>query len=115
IGIAESDLYPQMSLVGIFAPTANNFSAAFNWSSLYYSVVPSVWWNILNFGRVRSNITAQQARFDQAVANYRQTVIQAGEDVENAISTLTRERQREHHLAVAMSAAHDAVQFAQMQ
>lgn len=115
IGIAEADLYPQLTLVGTFAPTANDLSAAFNWSSLYYSVGPSLRWNILNFGRVRSNIAAQQARWDQAVARYRQRVIRAGEEVESALSTLVRERQREQHLAAAAAAAADAVNFAQMQ
>lgn len=115
IGIAAADLYPQLSLAGTFTPIANNFSAVFDWSSLYYSVGPSVRWNILNFGRVRSNIAAQQARCDQAVAKYRQTVIQAEEEAESALSTLIRERERERHLAVAVAAARDAVQFAQMQ
>jgi outer membrane protein, multidrug efflux system len=114
IGIAAADLYPQLTLTGTFAPTANNFSTAFNWSSLYYSVGPGLRWNILNFGRVRSNIAAQQARYEQAVARYRKAVVEAGGEVENALSSLLREREREQHLAAAATAARDAVRFAQM-
>jgi NodT family efflux transporter outer membrane factor (OMF) lipoprotein len=115
IGIAAADLYPQLTLVGTFAPTASNLPAVFDWSSLYYSVGPSVRWSILNFGRVKCNVAAQQARWEQTVANYRQTVIEATEEVENALSGLIRERERERHLAAATASAREAVQIAQMQ
>lgn len=112
IGVATADLYPRFSLVGIFSLDANKFSQIFDGDSLAMRAGPAVRWNILNFGRVRGNIDVQDARFRQASARYRQVVLNAAEEVENALAAYRRNRESESELAQAVSAARSAAQLA---
>jgi NodT family efflux transporter outer membrane factor (OMF) lipoprotein len=85
IGIAESELYPHISINGTMAWEAAKFSDLFKSSAFGGTIGPSLRWNVLNYGRLLNNIRAQDARFQQAIANYQQTVLQANEEAENAI------------------------------
>ena len=85
IGIAQSELYPHMSINGMMAWEAEQFSNVFNGGSFGGTVGPSLRWNVLNYGRLLNNIRVQDARFQQLVASYQQTVLQANEEAENAI------------------------------
>ncbi|GAG09303.1 unnamed protein product, partial [marine sediment metagenome] len=66
--------------------------------SVAHKVGPSLTWNILNFGRIRNKIHAQEARFEQAVRRYRTTVLTAAEEVENALASYMLERERSKSL-----------------
>lgn len=85
IGIATSELYPHISINGMMAWEAENFSDVFKSSAFGGTIGPSLRWNVLNYGRLLNNIRVQDARFQQLVANYQQTVLQANEEAENAI------------------------------
>jgi len=85
IGIATSELYPHISINGMMAWEAEDFSDVFKSSAFGGTIGPSLRWNVLNYGRLLNNIRAQDARFQQLVANYQQTVLQANEEAENAI------------------------------
>lgn len=115
IGVATADLYPRFSLIGIFTLDSINLNQLFDAGSLSMRVAPEVRWNILNFGRVRSNIAVQDARFDQAVTRYRQAVLDAVEEVENALAGYHRYRESEKELALAVDAARSAARTASEQ
>lgn len=85
IGIAQSELYPHMSINGMMAWEAEHFSDVFKGGAFGGTIGPSLRWNVLNYGRLLNNIRVQDARFQQLVANYQQTVLQANEEAENAI------------------------------
>lgn len=85
IGIATSELYPHISINGMMAWEAAQFSDIFKSSAFGGTIGPSLRWNVLNYGRLLNNIRVQDARFQQLVANYQQTVLQANEEAENAI------------------------------
>lgn len=85
IGIATSELYPHISINGTMDWQAADFSDVFKSSAFGGTIGPSLRWNVLNYGRLLNNIRAQDARFQQLVATYQQTVLQANEEAENAI------------------------------
>ncbi|REJ92838.1 MAG: transporter [Planctomycetota bacterium] len=85
IGIAQSELYPHFSINGMMAWEAGQFSDIFKSSAFGGTIGPSLRWNVLNYGRLLNNIRIQDARFQQLVANYQQTILQANEEAENAI------------------------------
>lgn len=85
IGIAESELYPHISINGTMAWEAEHFSDVFKGGAFGGTIGPSLRWNVLNYGRLLNNIRVQDARFQQLVANYQQTVLLANEEAENAI------------------------------
>ena len=85
IGIAKSELYPHMSINGMMAWEAEHFSDVFEGGAFGGTIGPSLRWNVLNYGRLMNNIRVQDSRFQQLVASYQQTVLQANEEAENAI------------------------------
>ena len=69
----------------------------------------------MNYGRIKNNVAAQDARFQQAVLTYRDTVLRANEEVENGIVSFLREQDRVASLTVSTNAAARSVQIATQQ
>ncbi|WP_426661913.1 efflux transporter outer membrane subunit [Rhodanobacter aciditrophus] len=85
IGVAKADFFPHFSLggfLGFLAGRSNDFGSP---STRAWSIAPSISWNGLNVQRVRSELHAAEARADAAQANYQRTVLEAVEDVDNAV------------------------------
>ena len=68
IGIAQSELYPHISINGMMAWEAEHFSDVFKSGAFGGTIGPSLRWNVLNYGRLLNNIRVQDARFQQLVA-----------------------------------------------
>ncbi len=106
IGVAKAELYPSFSLSGTFEMAANDFSDALSYSkSRMHSFGPSIRWNIFDGGRVRSRIKVEGARTEQALNRYEQTVLNALEDVENAVVSYIQEDLRRGALERSVTAA----------
>ncbi len=114
IGVATADLYPRFSLLGTFAFEATDVAS---WiagkPSSSFSFGPSVRWNIFDGGRIRSNIELEEARTQEALDFYENTVLLALEDVENAFVAFVEEQERRDALersAIAAARATGLVQ-----
>ncbi|TWT37777.1 Toluene efflux pump outer membrane protein TtgF precursor [Posidoniimonas corsicana] len=94
IGVAEADLYPHITLTGTVGRSANQFKDVFNSGAGFGSVGPNLRWDILNYGRLVNNIALQDARFQQLLAAYRQTVLVANSEAENAIIRFLNAQER---------------------
>ncbi len=91
IGAATAGLFPKVNLVGS-AGYQNSLSQYLtSWHSRYWSLGPSVDWQVFNAGSVLSNIEVQKALTEQAMLTYEQTVLTALQDVENALIASTNE------------------------
>ncbi len=101
IGVAIADLYPQLTLRGTITADSRRVDTWFMTDSLAYSFGPQFRWDILNFGRLRGGIRVQRARYEQTVARYRQSVLLAVEEVENALIShrTAGDRRRELYMA----------------
>ena len=73
------------SLAGSLGWEAKSFSDLFNGSAFSGAVGPGFRWAVLNYGRLLNNVLAEDARFQQLVANFQQTVLKANEEAENAM------------------------------
>ena len=111
VGVAEGNLFPQFTINGNLGYAASDVTKWFNTSSLTYGIGPSVSWSILNWGQVRSNIDQQKAIRIQAFLNYRQTVLQALDDVNSALAAYTREQLHEKLLFEAVAQNQKAVDY----
>lgn len=98
IGIATSDLYPSFSLTGYLGLEAFDGGELFDSGSTTWSLGLPVRWAIFSGGRIRSQIRAEEARTEQALAAYEQTVLRALEEVENSLFALGEERNRRDRL-----------------
>lgn len=83
IGVAESMLYPHFFINGNLGWSAERLKQLFTEPAFNGSVGPSFQWNLLQYGRLLNAVRLQDATFQQFVANYQNTVLNAAEDVEN--------------------------------
>ena len=58
------------------------------------AIGPGISWNILNYGRIRNNVHAQDARSSRQCLNYCRPVLRADEEVENGIVAFLQEQDR---------------------
>ena len=112
IGVAVAELYPRFSLTGAFGLDSLGSSDLFSWQSRAWSFGPSIRWPIFAGGRLRAQVAVQDARTEQALAEYERVVLVALEDVENALVAYLREGDRRKALEAAVAADRKAVDLA---
>jgi NodT family efflux transporter outer membrane factor (OMF) lipoprotein len=110
IGLAKGELYPHLALVGGFNLTRTTEGGLTNKVEL--GIGPSISWNFLDFGRIRNNVRVQDARFEQALAAYRETVLQAANDVDNNAIAFTKGREEDAVLDQTQQAAKRSLDLA---
>ena len=111
IGVAEADLYPQLTLLGNVTLSAQTVSSLFETDGLEFSVGPSFQWNIFHFGRIFDNIEVQQASYRQSIARYQNQALIAVREVEDALTNHTGFRVQWLTLKQAIEADENAVQL----
>jgi NodT family efflux transporter outer membrane factor (OMF) lipoprotein len=111
IGVASGDLYPMFSLNGFFDWQASDTGDWFNSDARSYGFGPSFHWSIFNYGRVKSQIFAEEARTRQAQADYEQIVLAAWQESEDALTLYTKEIDRKKILEQAVKAAQRSVEL----
>ena len=104
IGVATADLYPTFSLAGFLGLEALGLGDLASSDSVTWDIGLPIRWNIFSGGRIRSQIRAEEARSNQLLASYEQTVLNALEESENAMVAYAKEVQRREHLALAVDA-----------
>ncbi len=112
IGIAQAEFYPHISINGTIGVSAENFKDLFQERALAGNVGPGFTWNFLNYGRISNNVRLQDARFQELVATYQNTVLSAAQDAENGLVTFLRAQQRAKSQAASAADAKKAVDIA---
>ena len=112
VGVARSDLFPRFSIGGNFGRRSEQFSDLGSTGSQFWFLVGGVRLPILSGGRIRANIRVQDARQEEASRLYENAVLSAVEEVENALSSETRERRRVEILLGSVAANRRALDLA---
>ena len=112
IGVAQSQLYPHVSINGSFGWQARSVRDLFTPEAFQGSIGPSFRWDILNYGRLLNAVSQQDARFQEAVAGYQNSVLTAAEEVENGLVAYLKNRERVKSLTEAVTEAEKAVKIA---
>jgi NodT family efflux transporter outer membrane factor (OMF) lipoprotein len=115
IGVAKADLYPSFSLSGILGLVAGGGASLISGESVSWSLIPGVRWNVFNGGKVRNNIRVQEARTEQLLYAYEQSVLLALEEVEGVMVAYQLEKVRRDRLAEAVTAAARSVEIVRTQ
>jgi NodT family efflux transporter outer membrane factor (OMF) lipoprotein len=89
VGIARSAFYPHITLSGSGGWQSRDLGTLLNAPSLFWSLGADALEPIFEGGRNRANLAAARAVYDQSVANYRQSVLTAFQQVEDGISNLS--------------------------
>ncbi|MDJ0949608.1 MAG: efflux transporter outer membrane subunit, partial [Alphaproteobacteria bacterium] len=104
IGVARADLFPRFQLVGNIGFEADQAKDWFTGRAFNAFGGPTVSWNILNYGRITNNVRAQDARYQQLIVDYQNTVLQAAQEVEDGLAGFIRSQQQARFLAGAVQA-----------
>jgi NodT family efflux transporter outer membrane factor (OMF) lipoprotein len=115
IGVAEAELYPRLTLGGLLGLAAEEPGDLFESASEVFDLGAGLRWNLIDGGRRRQEVEAQDARAAQALVRWERTVLTALEETENAMTAFTREQTRRASLDLAATQARRAVDFAQAQ
>ncbi|HEY7288975.1 MAG TPA: efflux transporter outer membrane subunit [Vicinamibacterales bacterium] len=115
IGIAQAAFYPTVMLnaSGGFASTA--LSALFTWPSRFWTVGPQLAATLFDAGRRHAQVDIEEAAYDAAVANYRQTVLTTFQQVEDQLAALRILEHEAEAEGAAVKAAQDALDIANEQ
>lgn len=125
IGVAKADLYPSFSLVGSIGLQSSDqggvpsnsatFSDLFSSGSITYFIGPTIQWPIFNYGRLKNNVRTQDARFQQLVVNYQNTVLRAFQDVEDATVGFLRTQEQTGFLSESVEEYKRSVELSLIQ
>ncbi|WP_313652565.1 efflux transporter outer membrane subunit [Pantoea sp.] len=94
IGVSVAQLFPSLSLTGQLGVRNTDVSYLDNWSSHFYSYGPSLSIPVFQGGQLVSSVRLARAQQASAALDYRQTVLTALQDVENALVSYRADQQR---------------------
>jgi NodT family efflux transporter outer membrane factor (OMF) lipoprotein len=105
IGVAEAARFPSLSLQGMLGLGGTSVADVVDPDNLVALATPMLRWNFLDFGRGRARVEQAQGERDEAEANYRQAVLTALRDAEDALTRFGGRRQTLVSLVRAKAAA----------
>jgi NodT family efflux transporter outer membrane factor (OMF) lipoprotein len=111
IGVAESQLYPHISINGTFGWQAPSFNNLFTKQAFQGSYGPSFQWDVLNYGRLLNGVKYQEAKFHEVVTSYQNKVLSAAEEVENGIVLFLKAHEEVTYLADSVVEAKKALRI----
>lgn len=114
IGTETAEFFPKLTLLGSFGWTAQSFGELGSSEAQRWRWGPSISWRFLDFGRVRQQVKAAQARADGAEALFHETVLRALEETENALANYRAANRAAVELAEAAASAGEAARLAQL-
>jgi len=109
IGVATADLYPSLSLTGSFGYESIDASDFFDAGSRAFTLGPALRWDVFRGGQVRNQIKVEDALTEQALLGYEQTVLNALNEVENALVAYLEQRIRFEALGRSVDASRRSV------
>lgn len=89
IGVAKAAFFPTIKLTSSAGFASADLGTFLDWPSRVWSVGPSITFPIFQGGRNKASLQAAQARYEQSVAGYRGTILNAFREVEDALSDLS--------------------------
>jgi multidrug efflux system outer membrane protein len=115
VGVATADLFPRVSLTGFIGFLSGDSVQLGHASSRAWSVGPSVSWTALDFGSAQARVHASKAEAAGAFASYRQAVLLALEDFENACLNYGKQQARLASVMQQADASRRAARLAEIQ
>ena len=111
IGIAEADFYPAISLAGSLGWSGTSLSATPDTGT--FAIGPALRWNLFDHGRIANNVRVQDARLQQLIEQYQNTVLLAAREIDDAAVTVVKTREQQAVLSETVAASRRALELAQ--
>jgi NodT family efflux transporter outer membrane factor (OMF) lipoprotein len=101
IGVAKADFYPRVGLRGRIGVEAFESGDLDSWDARFFSIGPTVYLPIFQGGRLTQRLALNEARQKAAALAYRQTVLRAWHEVDNALDALMAQQRQHAELLVS--------------
>jgi NodT family efflux transporter outer membrane factor (OMF) lipoprotein len=88
IGIARAAYFPTVTLTAAAGLESTSIVSWFTWPSRFFSIGPAAAETLFDAGLRRATVEQFRAQYDETVANYRQTVLTAFQQVEDNLASL---------------------------
>jgi NodT family efflux transporter outer membrane factor (OMF) lipoprotein len=115
VGVATANLYPQITLTGQYRSQTNTFGNLFNSDTLIWNLGAGLLQPLFHGGELRAKRRAAVAAYDQALAQYRETVLLAFQNVADVLRALEADARLLEAQAQAAAAAHDTLELTKKQ
>jgi multidrug efflux system outer membrane protein len=112
VGIATAAFYPQLTLFGGGGVQSTDITTLFTAPSAIWAVGGDLLQPIFEGGRNRANLAATKSAYDEAEANYRESVLTAFQQVEDGLSGLNTLSQAVNTQTAAVDDARRALELA---
>lgn len=86
IGVAKAELFPRLSLTGDFGRESLELGSFVSASSGVWNASAQLLGSIFGFGRGKARVAAAEARAEQALITWRQSILDAFAEVEGALA-----------------------------
>lgn len=110
IGVAKSDYFPAITLLGSIGWSANSLANSPDTSSLVAG--PALSWNLFDFGRIRGNVRLQDARLQQTIEVFQDNVLQAAREIDDSAIGVVKTAEQQQLLDGALQAAQRSLDLA---
>ncbi len=94
---------------------AEHFNDLFSNGSPFATIAPGFRWNILHYGRLKKAVEIEQAKFQESVVNYQNSVLAAHQEVEDALTSFLESKERLNFLTQSADAVQEAVNTVRLQ
>jgi len=88
--VAKADLYPSFTLFGTLGFQASTAGGGnhrlLSGDNVFYNIGPRISWPFFNYGRIENSVRIEDARFQQLLVGYREAVLRAAQEVDDAIA-----------------------------
>lgn len=108
IGVARTAYFPNLNLSAAIGFESATSARLLNAPSLFWSLGPSAALNVFNGGKINALTDSAHAAYEESVANYRQTVLNAVREVEDnliALNQLSKENETQTKATAAANRA----------
>ncbi|PMS30871.1 NodT family efflux transporter outer membrane factor (OMF) lipoprotein [Trinickia symbiotica] len=103
IGVAKADFYPRIMLNGSAGFQSLQLSNLASWASGQFVIGPSITFPIFEGGRLKGTLQLREAQQQEAAIAYKETVLRAWQEVDDALVTYDAEQRRRDRLAQAVT------------
>lgn len=88
IGVATANMLPQFTITGFYGSQANHWDQLFDPQTIIWNITGQVAQTLFNAGALSAQRRAAIAAYQQAAAQYKQTVLQAFQNVADSLRAL---------------------------
>jgi NodT family efflux transporter outer membrane factor (OMF) lipoprotein len=88
IGIADAAYYPALTLSAGAGLASSSFVSLFSWAARFWQAGAGLSQTLFDAGKRRGQVNVAKANFDAGLASYRQTVLNAFQQVEDELAAL---------------------------